>query len=177
MQWPQCHFPIDDPPAGSRCRITLAIGEEAATLAEEANPLDLLANLKNGDARTFNNVMWEPERWPAEPAEPGSEWYGTADLWTVLALDGSYTPRKSVWWSANYTDPGADPFPEIEVVWHRLDTETEDITNDGLGTNGSTAEDGLFIIAGLDPNRSGCWKVTATYGDASLSYVYEKLPG
>lgn len=118
-----------------------------------------------------------PERWPAEPAEPGSEWYGTADLWTVLALDGSYTPRKSVWWSANYTDPGADPFPEIEVVWHRLDTETEDITNDGLGTNGSTADDGLFIIAGLDPNRSGCWKVTATYGDASLSYVYEKLPG
>ena len=77
----------------------------------------------------------------------------------------------------NYTDPGTDPFPEIDVVWHRLDIEAEDITNDGLGTNGSTTNDGLFILAGLDPTNSGCWKVTATFGDASLSYVYEKVPG
>lgn len=26
----------------------------------------LLANIKNGDTRTFNNQMWEPDSWPAE---------------------------------------------------------------------------------------------------------------
>jgi hypothetical protein len=28
------------------------------------------------------------------------------------------------------------------------------------------------MIAGIDPSGSGCWRVTATYKGAELSYVY-----
>ena len=41
------------------------------------------------------------------------------------------------------------------------------------GTNAYTPEDRWFMIAGIDPNTPGCWRVTATYKGATLSYVYE----
>ncbi len=44
------------------------------------------------------------------------------------------------------------------------------------GTNASTFEDGVFMIAGIDPEIPGCWQVTATYRDAELSYVYRATP-
>jgi len=124
----------------------------------------------------FTPAFVPPEPFPPQPSTDGMVWFGTADLWTSLPTDGAYEIRKSVWWSQHYTDPGVDPFPEIDVVWHRLDVEAEDISNGGLGTNGSTA-DRTFIIAGIDPNRSGCWKVTATFGEASLAYVYQHGTG
>jgi len=61
----------------------------------------------------------------------------------------------------------------ILVEWTRLDTDAPDITNDSMGTNAYTVEDGSFIIGGIDPNVGGCWRVTATYKGASMSYVYE----
>jgi hypothetical protein len=29
------------------------------------------------------------------------------------------------------------------------------------------------MMNGIDPAEAGCWEITATYGDASLSYTYE----
>lgn len=49
-----------------------------------------------------------------------------------------------------------------------------DITNGSMGTNAYTVEDGWFIIGGIDPDVGGCWRVTATYKGASMSYVYER---
>jgi hypothetical protein len=49
-----------------------------------------------------------------------------------------------------------------------------DITNGSVGTNAFTVEDGWFIIGGIDPDVGGCWRVTATYKGASMSYVYER---
>jgi hypothetical protein len=105
-------------------------------------------------------------------------WFGKDELWTVLSNDGSYDgPRKSVWWSSNFTDPGLEFPPELSVTWTLRNSGIPvTITND-QATNGSTGEDGLFMIAGIDPDITGCWEVTAVYKGASLTYVYYNPEG
>jgi hypothetical protein len=108
------------------------------------------------------------------PVEPVfGVWYGTEQLWTVLKEDGDYVPRKTVLWSTNFRDSGLEPSPQIDVTWRQLDGEGIVLSNKGEATNASTAEDGLFMIAGIDPDEPGCWEVTASYKGATLSYVYE----
>lgn len=34
--------------------------------------------------------------------------------------------------------------------------------------------DGWFMIAGIDPDEPGCWRVTAAYSGVELSYVYNR---
>jgi hypothetical protein len=110
-----------------------------------------------------------PDTHPEEPVF--GRWYGTHDLWTVLETDGSYGIRKSVWWSANFPGGAVEERPEVLVTWRRLDREESELTNDLDATNAYTAEDGWFMIAGIDPEERGCWEITATYKGASLSYV------
>ena len=116
---------------------------------------------------------------PADPARAAPSmddavWYGDDDLWTVLPVDGTYQPRKSVWWSEHFPGGHVEERPAIDVRWKRLDADRPDITVEG-GTNASTTEDGWFMIAGIDPDEAGCWSVTAAYAGAELSYVYERL--
>ncbi len=113
-----------------------------------------------------------PEPWAPEPSISGGVWFGDADLWTVLDTDG-YVPRKSVWWSANFRDGGSEPVPEIAVVYERLDAPGMAVDLGPEGTNANTAADGWFMIAGIEPSTPGCWRATATYKGAALSYVYE----
>jgi len=116
----------------------------------------------------------------SHPAAPSGErvWFGKDELWTVLSNEGSYDgPRKSVWWSSKFTDPGVESEPDISVTWTLRNSSIPiTITNDHA-TNGSTAEDGLFMIAGIDPNITGCWEVTAIYKGASLTYIYYNPDG
>lgn len=116
-----------------------------------------------------------PDDWPARPTS--GTWYGSTDLWTVLPADGSSpTPRKSVWWSADFLGGGAEPRPDISVTWNRLDKPAATAQAGSPGTNASSAEEGSFMIAGGDPPGVGCWKVTASYRGAALSYVYWNEP-
>ena len=115
-----------------------------------------------------------PEPYPQAPLGTNSAWYGTEDLWTVLSLDGSYTPRKSVWWSVNFPGGIVEESPNILVIWSRLGSSDDAISNDFDGTNAHTPEDGDFMIAGNDPRQNGCWEVYATYKGATLSYVYDR---
>lgn len=117
-----------------------------------------------------------PDPYPAIPAGEELAWYGTPGLWTALPRDGLYPTRKSVWWSTNYGGGATEPRPEIEVVWTRLDEPTAPIANEPPVTNAFTDEEGWFMIAGLDPDEPGCWRVTATYKGATLSYVYSRVP-
>ena len=107
----------------------------------------------------------------AERSMEGLVWYGSDDLWTLISTDGSYSPRKSVWWSQNFPGGEIENTPDIDVTWRRLDADAPPITVDD-GTNAYTLEDEWFMIAGIDPGESGCWRVTATYKGAELSYVY-----
>lgn len=79
-----------------------------------------------------------PEPHPAKPSDAGMVWYGTESLWTALPTEGSYSPRKSVWWSSSFGGGRLEPEPEIEVVWERLDADLPPITNKGRGTNAHT---------------------------------------
>lgn len=106
------------------------------------------------------------------PIEPVfGVWYGTEGLWTVLETDGSYRPRKAVFWSANFLGGIREGQPEVFVTWRRLDGTGEVIDSGGYSTNGKD-QSGDFMIAGFDTNRAGCWEVTATYKGATLVYVY-----
>lgn len=102
---------------------------------------------------------------------PDAVWYGDDDLWTVLAADGSHLPRKSVWWSVHF-DVHEDETPEIGVTYRQLDGDAVH-EHPAPGTNANTAADGWFMMNGIDPDEPGCWEVTATYLDATLTYVYE----
>lgn len=113
-----------------------------------------------------------PEPYPPAPSAPSMRWYGTADLWTPLPADGSYPQRKSMWWSSRFEGGGREPDPDISVVFERLDPQGVAITAGPPGTSGFTPQDGWFMIAAIDPEDSGCWKVTATYRGATLSYVF-----
>ncbi len=112
-----------------------------------------------------------PAPYPEQPAS-GGVWYGSSELWTVLDADGDHLPRKSVWWSENFEGGHREPEPEISVTWERLDDPDEASVTVEVGTNAHTLDDGWFMIAGGDQGTGGCWRVTASYGGAELSYVY-----
>lgn len=112
-----------------------------------------------------------PEGYP-DP-RPGDVWFGDADLWTVLPMNGAYAYRESVWWSQNFPGASEEQEPPIAVVWERIDVEAEPITvfDD---TFPSTPEEGWSVGAGIDPEQAGCFEVTGWYRGAVLSYVYEQ---
>lgn len=111
-----------------------------------------------------------PGPYPADDED--RRWYGTDELWTVLDADGDYRHRKSVWWSENFPGGQVEEQPPITVRWERLDQpDLPPIVSD-RGTNAYTDRDGWFMIAGIDPDIPGCWRVTANYKGAQLSYVY-----
>lgn len=108
----------------------------------------------------------------------GDAWYGTPELWTFVqkegqvweglpaAADGSLT-QKTFWWSVDYVS--TIEIPEVDVTAENLDTG---LTIEASGADGGgNAEQGIFIVAGLQFPQAGCWRVTASYKDASLSYV------
>jgi len=113
-----------------------------------------------------------PQGYPQIPSTPNAVWFGTRELWTVLETDGSQGPRKSVWWSVEFPGGIKEPEPEIDVLYRKLEAEGKSVHEGLPGTNAFTPEDGWFMIAGIDPPSRGCWQVTATYRDATLSYVY-----
>lgn len=65
--------------------------------------------------------------------------------------------------------------PAVLVTWTRLDTDDPVvIENGGKATNAFTPEEGWFMIAGIDPDQAGCWKLETGYEGATHSYVHEK---
>ena len=112
-----------------------------------------------------------PNPWPAVPSSDDFVWYGSDDLWTVLEV-GPSQENKSVWWSANFTNAEFESWPEIVVVFERLDVEADPVVFASPGTNAFSPEDQLFMINGFEPRDPGCWQATATYKGATLQYVY-----
>jgi hypothetical protein len=115
-----------------------------------------------------------PEPWPAHyPLDDDLLWYGTEGLWTALPVDPSdYGPRKSVWWSTNFTGGFVEGGLDISVFWQRLDADAPAI-HQFEATNAMTEEEGWFMIAGSDPPELGCWRVTASFEGSTLTYVYD----
>jgi hypothetical protein len=120
-----------------------------------------------------------PAPFPAHPtaAYPDSDWFGTAQLWTLLPdddADWSDLPRtaegfgqKTFWWSAGF-DPSTEATPDLVVTARQLDGGAE--ASGGLATN-ATADLGAAMLVSVSFPTAGCWEVTGTYDGATLSYV------
>lgn len=164
-------------------RVLVAFGEDVSDEVR-AETWAVVSSLQHTDNRRGGSCivtvpsepLWQPpDAWNPSPSNPKTAWFGTADLWTPLPYDGVYTERKSVWWSQSFTDAGLESQPDISVTYESLDTPNFTIESDGLGTNASTPEDGLFMIANIafEPPSAGCWRVTAEYKGATTSYVVD----
>ncbi len=116
-----------------------------------------------------------PRPFPTEAAGAGfpGQWYGTADLWTVL-------PRKQVlsdktfWWSPHF-DPGSEPEPAIRITATRLDAP-QHVVRTERATHGWVQADAPFMLVGLELPIAGCWFIRAEYRGYELEYVVEILP-
>lgn len=115
------------------------------------------------------------------PASYDAEWYGTPELWTMVLHDGqvwSNLPvaedgslsQKTFWWAEGYVFD-QEPAPDITVTVESLDGSVPAVQSGGPGTNGTHADLGSFMLVGLNIPQEGCWRITAEYGEASLSYV------
>lgn len=116
---------------------------------------------------------------PTPPATYQAEWFGSADLWTMLRRDGevwaaSTLPRdrqglsqKLFWWSSRW-DPDTEPEPAISVMGRRLDGAARFEVD--RGTN-AMADFGVAMLVGAEIPGPGCWQITGRFRDAELSYV------
>lgn len=108
-------------------------------------------------------------------------WYGTPELWTMLGRegqvwrglpvgsDGSLT-QKTFWFAQGYVFD-EEPAPDITVTAENIDGSAPTIQAGGPGTNGTHVDLGSFMLVGLEIPTRGCWRITAEYRDATLSYV------
>ena len=116
---------------------TAARGIETYLVAQWAQEFygDLLANIKNGDSRTFNNEKWEPDTWPASAKGVGmseaprgalAHWIVIADkkianyqlvvpsTWNASPRDAS--GQRSAYESSLIGTPVADPEKPLEII-------------------------------------------------------------
>lgn len=119
---------------------------------------------------------------PPAPNKPPdyykSDWFGTADLWTMLTRGGEIwhdlpknpggLTQKTFWWSANWPYR-TELEPDITVTGRRLDGPGR-FEAGHPGTNAS-ADFGVAMLVGIDVPTTGCWKLTREYRGAALSYV------
>jgi hypothetical protein len=119
-----------------------------------------------------------PSPYPATPPPLyESEWFGSEKLWTMINRDGEVWrfPQgpdalwvKRFWWSVEWRGMRDEPEPAITVVGTRLDGPGT--FTSGPATNAS-ADFGEAMLAGVEIPTAGCWQITASYGDAVLSFV------
>ncbi len=115
-----------------------------------------------------------PPAAPVPPASYEADWFGSDALWAMLDRDGdawrigaSGLTQKTFWWSAAWS-PGDEPNPAITVSGARLDGDGT--LRAGPGTNAG-ADFGAAMLVGVEFPAPGCWRLTAEYRDAALSYV------
>ncbi|HVR80447.1 MAG TPA: hypothetical protein VMS99_18900 [Acidimicrobiia bacterium] len=109
---------------------------------------------------------------------PGDDavWYGTAELWTQIQPIEQVRNRswllgaKTFWWSESFPGGAIEGFPSITVTAEHLDGIAP-TAEGGRGTNGFHPDLGDFMLVGVQLPETGCWKLTAEYKGASLSYV------
>ncbi|GAB4416806.1 MAG: hypothetical protein Kow002_02840 [Anaerolineales bacterium] len=106
-------------------------------------------------------------------------WYGTPELWTSLPNDGIWwgLPKdkdgyvqKTVFWREGYV-AREELTPALTVSGRRMDAPAQTFSFSDA-THGWD-ESGDFMLMGISIPAEGCWEITATYQDVSLTYVVE----
>lgn len=107
-----------------------------------------------------------------------SEWFGSRALWTMLDREGEvwrfpqgpdHLFEKTFWWSVEWPGMRDEPQPGLTVVGTRLDGPGTFTA--GPATNAGREDFGEAMLVGVEIPSPGCWQITATYGDAVLSYI------
>jgi len=131
-----------------------------------------------GDGARFTPASETPE---GPPASYDAVWHGSPELWTMIyrddeawailpeAPDGSLT-QKTFWWMSDLTTISG-PIPDITVTLESWDDESAASVVSNDTTTGGHPDIGIFAIVGVQVPTVGCWKVTASYKDSTLSYV------
>ena len=145
------------------------------SLAEKPAPA-AIANVPQSCPITVpgSNGFSPPSQAPeGPPALYDSVWFGTPELWTMINPQGETRwphGEKTFWWSENFSLMD-ELEPDIIVTAEHLDGTAPAVKAGGPGTNGSHPDLGNFMLVGLEIPESGCWKITAQYQGATLSYV------
>jgi hypothetical protein len=127
------------------------------------------------------------EPYPPEPPF-GQVWYGTSGLWTLLdpgpviwrlgslPVGDGMVGDKTLWFSETFSTAADEDFsgdPSITLTATRLDAPAP-VVRYGHGVPSFNADIKNFLLVGLHlPAEPGCWRITATYHGAELSYVLE----
>ena len=86
---------------------------------------NLVANIKGGDTKTFNEVLWEPKSWPSEARGVGymEAPRGALAHWIVIknGVIDNYQAVVPSTWNAGPRDPEGQPGPyEAALAGHQL---------------------------------------------------------
>ena len=123
-------------------------------------------------------AFFAPPPYPQHAPGGRSFWHGTRTLWTMLEADGTWPglPRnpngfrqKVFWWS-----PGFDGRVEgrRSSVSSAVDSMVPNRSSLGPATNAHHADfGGWTILTGIDVPTAGCWELTGTYRENSLTFV------
>jgi len=155
------------------------VAEASPSAAASPSPSAPSGSPATCDVTRPDPVFTAPKPFPRTPPDNyGSEWYGSADLWTMLDRDGEVwgpwlyasppaLPQKTFWWSVDWKSAD-EPEPTIIVTGRRLDGPGS--FTFGPGTNAS-ADFGTAMLVGIDIPSYGCWELTAQFRQSKLSYV------
>jgi hypothetical protein len=112
-------------------------------------------------------------------SEPGFGriFYGSEKLAVLIPADGHWPVQsaerefsdKLWWWRKGYVWT-EETSPELTVTARRLDAHAPEVRVDWT-TNALVAEDVSLMLNGLGFPTPGCWEVTGTYHDTSLTFV------
>lgn len=124
---------------------------------------------------------------PYPPAPPslyaGEFWSGTAMLWTMVRVDGTWRAlpyhngtytQKIFWWRQGY-DYRTEPEPNLTVTGRRLDAPAPPL-GASRATNGFRDDIGSFMVVGVDIPSPGCWEITGDSAGTVLRFVVWVAP-
>jgi hypothetical protein len=134
--------------------------------------------------RTLGTNIEFREPWPKTPS-----WYGTEALAVILPPNGAWrtTSRASriavklFWFSTEFQAAAESGFDKREqigftVTIRRLDEGPDDAVISGptWAGNGDLG-DNWTQLTGIDFRSAGCWEITGTFLDQSLSFIVETV--
>lgn len=123
-------------------------------------------------------AFFAPPPYPQSAPGVRTFWHGSQTLWTMLEEGGTWhgLPRnpdgfrqKVFWWWPGF-DGRIEPRPKLSVVGRRLDGPESFVA--GPATNARHDDfGGWAMLTGIDVPTAGCWELTGTYRDQSLTFV------
>lgn len=165
-------------------RSYIATASRAPATAEEVVPGAPPARASCSVTMPPDPAFVPPAPYPRHAPEPGTFWYGTPALWTMLSRDGTWRslPRgeagyrqKVFLWRPGY-DGRSEQWPDVKITARRLDGDappsvTESATNAYRRDFG-----GWSMLAGVEVPTPGCWELTAAHGGATVTFTVRLLP-